>query len=294
MTQSVNVFDDQSCELGEGPLWHPLRKSLFWFDILGQKLYEKSDTVHNTWDMAEITSAIGWVDETTLFMASESGFYRFDLVTAEKTLLSSLEADKAETRSNDGRADPWGGFWIGTMGKQAQEGAGAFYRYYKGDVRTIVDGLTIPNACCFSKADACAYYTDTVTKIVWKQPLDSETGWPVGDREVFLDLQAEGLNPDGAVVDADGRFWNAQWGASRVACYAKNGAFLGAVRLPTEQTSCPAFGGEDFKTLYVTTAYEHMDEATRASQPAGQVFKTQAVLPDGTVATGQAEPAVLL
>jgi len=291
---SVSVFDDVNCELGEGPLWHPLRQSLFWFDILGQKLYEKSEVIYQHWAMNEVTSALGWVDEQTLMIVSETGFYRFDLDSGEKTLLASLEADQPETRSNDGRADPWGGFWIGTMGKQAQSKAGAFYRYYKGEVRQIVGGITIANACCFDKQRNCAYYTDTVEQIIWKQPLDPKEGWPQGERTVFLDLREDALNPDGAVIDQKGCLWVAQWGAGQVACYSPEGVLLGTVPIPTDQPTCPAFGGEDFDVLYITTAYEHMDDVTRLKQPAGQVFKTVVTLADDTRAIGQAEPRVLL
>ena len=111
-----------------------------------------------------------------------------------------------------------------------------------------------------------------------------------GEAEVWLDLTQAGLNPDGAVIDADGRFWNAQWGAGRVACYAPDGAFLRAVETPgAPQSSCPAFGGPDLSTLYVTTALEHMDAETRAKHPAsGQLF----AFPDA--GKGLSEPQVTL
>ena len=85
------------------------------------------------------------------------------------------------------------------------------------------------------------------------QKLDA-AGWPVGDPEVYLDLSATDLNPDGAVVDAKGNLWNAQWGAHRVACYDPEGRLIETVAFAAEQISCPAFGGADFSTLFATSA----------------------------------------
>ena len=90
-----------------------------------------------SWDFSEHVSAAGWVDHDTLLIASETGLWRFSLTTGRKDLVVALEADNPITRSNDGRADPWGGFWIGTMGKRAEPGAGAIYRFWQGALRRL-------------------------------------------------------------------------------------------------------------------------------------------------------------
>lgn len=251
---TATVFDNRTCQLGEGPLWHPEREQLFWFDILNNRLLTQKEGVQTAWDFEERVSAAGWVDHDTLIMASETGLFRFDLNPGARTLLCALEADNAVTRSNDGRADPFGGFWIGTMGKSAEANAGAIYRYYKGELRQLFSDITITNAICFAPDGKTAYYSDTDTQTIMATELDSETGWPVGMPRVFVDLSGEDLNPDGAVVDADGNLWNAQWGAHRVACYAPDGSFVKAISFAAEQISCPAFGGADLSTLYATSA----------------------------------------
>lgn len=281
MTSSV--FDDRTCQLGEGPLWHPLRQQLFWFDILNKRLLTQKDGVQTAWDFEDHVSAAGWVDEDTLLIASSKGLYRFDLTSGEKELLCDLEADNDVTRSNDGRADPQGGFWIGTMGLNAEEGAGAIYRLYKGELRNLVPNVTITNSICFAPSGDLAYYCDTVTKQIMKVSLDAD-GWPVGKATVFVDLNLDGLNPDGSVVDAAGNLWNAQWGAKRVACYAPNGEFLRAVEFDAEQISCPAFGGADLTTLFATSAAVGLNGASEG--------KTFAIKLDGVI--GQAEHAVIL
>lgn len=250
---SHTVFSDTYCTLGEGPLWHPDQQALFWFDILSHKLYRRGDHGETVWTFDRPVSAAGIIDKDRLLVASSRNLFIFDTATGEETHVLPLEADNSVTRSNDGRADPWGGFWIGTMGFNAEDGAGAIYRYFEGKLTLLFDNITISNAICFAHDKSCAYFTDSPTYVVMKVALD-ENGWPVGEPEPFLDLNEAGTKPDGAVIDADGQFWSAQWGSSRVACYSPEGQFVTAFGLPAAQTSCPAFGGPDYSTLFVTSA----------------------------------------
>ncbi|CUJ99213.1 L-arabinolactonase [Ruegeria denitrificans] len=283
------VFDDRPCELGEGPLWHPERQQLFWFDILGKLLMTRQDNEPRSWQFDEHVSAAGWLDRDTLLIASETALWRFNLQSSHKDLITLLEADNPTTRSNDGRADPWGGFWIGTMGKCAEPDAGAIYRYWRGELRQLVPNVTISNAICFAPDRSYAYYTDTVTKQVMQWPLNSETGWPEGDSTIILDLRVDGLNPDGAVVDANGNIWIAQWGASRVAVYSPTGQFLAAITFEAAHVSCPAFGGNDLTTLFCTTAREGLDAETLVTHTTnGMTFAAPGV------GIGQAEHRVIL
>ena len=282
------IFDHRLCDLGEGPLWHPIREQLFWFDILNNKLLSQDATGAREWLFDRSVSAAGWISEAELLVATETGLIRFNLETEVQVDIAEIEADLPQTRSNDGRADPQGGFWIGTMGKKAEAGAGAIYRYFRGEIRRIFSGITISNAICFTPSGRVAHFADTVQGRVMRVTLDSD-GWPVGQPETFLDLRAEGLNPDGAVVDASGVLWLAQWGAARVAAYAPDGSFLRAVTVDAPHCSCPAFGGPDMTTLFCTTALEQMDAAARAKFPdSGKVFAIE------NLARGQREHMVII
>lgn len=264
------LFDPRPCHLGEGPLWHPGRGQLFWFDILGKALLSRQDGAALEWSFEEHVSAAGWVDDQTLLIASETGLSLFDIGTGGQEHLAALEADNPVTRSNDGRADPWGGFWIGTMGKAAEPGAGAIYRYYRGEIRRVFGQITIPNAICFSPDGGWLYFTDTPRRTIWRQRLRDVDGWPEAEPpETFVDLTGERLNPDGAVVDQSGCLWNAQWGAARVACYTPDGGFARALPFPARQISCPAFGGEGLRTLFATSARDGLRPGTEAD---GQTF----------------------
>lgn len=279
------IFDDRRCELGEGPLWHPLRKQLFWFDILGRRLMTQMDGEQQEWRFSEIVSAAGWISRDELLIASESRLFRFNLETGRDHTLIWLDAENNATRSNDGRADRLGGFWIGTMGKGAEPGAGAIWRFYRGELRKIFPNITISNSICFPPDGRTAQFSDTVTGQVMRVALDS-AGWPSGAPEVFLDLAAEGLNPDGAVVDSTGVTWLAEWGASRVAAYAPDGTRVRTIGFDAPHTSCPAFGGT---TLFCTSALSGMDDAARATHSrAGMTFMAKGV------AQGQIEHQVIL
>jgi len=175
------------------------------------------------------------------------------------------------------------------MGKRAEPGAGAIWRYYRGELRRLFDRITISNAICFAPDGSHAHFADTAPGKVWRQRPSDKDGWPVGEPELFLDHGPEGPNPDGAVQDAQGNFWCAEWGSSRVRVYAPDGSVLRDVMLPVSQPSCPAFGGPDLRDLYVTTARQDLSDEALAAEPlAGQVF----VATD--IAQGQREHEVIL
>lgn len=290
MTQAT-LFDPRTCILGEGPLWHPLRKQYFWFDIMGKKLLTTDANGPKEWAFEEYVSAAGWVSKEELLIASQTSLSLFNVETGKTVRkICDLEADNPATRSNDGRADPYGGFWIGTMAITAEAKAGAIYRYYKGELRCIFDDISISNAICFSPDGHYAYYSDTAEKTIRRQVLNRETGWPTGPSELWVDLSDEGINPDGAVVDSKGFLWNAQWGVNRIACYNPQGVLVETIACPeASQTSCPAFGGEGLTDMLITTARIGLGAEVLKSEPnAGATFLAT------NVGHGQAENQVIL
>lgn len=284
------IFDDRPCALGEGPLWHPGRGQLFWFDITGRRLLSRDGTGPLEWSLPDMCSAAGWIDDDRLLMASETGLWVFDIESGDRDRVTALEADNHVTRSNDGRADPWGGFWIGTMGKGEEPEAGSIWRYYRGELRLLFPKITISNAIAFTPDRRFATFADTARGLVWRTALDPLHGWPRGEPEPFLRARQGGMtNPDGAVFDADGIFWLAEWGAARVAAYAQDGSFLRAVPVGGRHSSCPAFGGKGLRTLFTTTARQDLSSEILAAEPLnGATFRCD------DVAQGMAEPCVIL
>ncbi|MCB6179802.1 SMP-30/gluconolactonase/LRE family protein [Rhodobacter sp. Har01] len=283
------IWDDRPCDLGEGAFWHPLRRQFYWFDILHGRLLTRDAGGPQEFRFPEMVSTMGWINADEALVAAESGLLRVNLNDGSYRQLARIEAGQPATRSNDGRADRQGGFWWGTMGTRGGDdpGLGAIWRFYRGEVRRLFPGLTIPNAICFTPDGTTAQFTDTLSHKVMRVALDVD-GWPVGEPRVWLDLTAEGLLPDGCTIDAEGYSWLAQWGAGRVACYGPDGTFLRAVEVAAPHSSCPAFGGVGMDTLFITSAREGMSaEALAACPDAGRTFATAGV------ARGLPEPQVI-
>ena len=274
------IYDETICTLGEGPLWHPELGELFWFDILGKRLHRKD----KHWQFDEYVSAAGWVDAQRLLIATQTALRLFEIESGQSEHICDLEAENPVTRSNDGRADPQGGFWIGTMGLNAEPGAGAIYRFWKGELRQLYDDIQISNSICFAPEGDTAFFTDTNTQKIMAVPLDAD-GWPDGPPRVHIDLAGTPYRPDGAVVDRDGNLWSAQWGVGRVAVYDRIGTEIASHDLPATQTSCPAFGGDDLSRLYVTSARVGLGASAEED---GKTFVLE------TDVVGQAEHRVLL
>jgi sugar lactone lactonase YvrE len=287
---TVRVLDEARCHLGEGPAYDAASDTAWWFDILERRLHEvrlaDSAVSHHT--LPFMASALAFVDETRQLVAADDGLYVRTLRDGRLTMVVSLEADNPATRSNDGRAHPSGAFWIGTMGREAEPGAGAIYAFRAGELTRLFADITIPNAICFSPDGATGYFADTRSNVLYRVSLDPATGLPADDPQT---LHAHG-GPgglDGAVVDAEGLIWCAIWGGARLHAYSPEGGLVRRVAVPARQPSCPVFAGADFRRVLVTSAYEGMDEAARAADPDhGRTF----LLDVG--AMGRPEPRVRL
>ena len=255
------VFDDTINMLGEGPLWHPKLQTLFWFDILDRTMHMSDGSNHKSWKFECFVSAAGWVSNETLLVASATDLRLFNILTGSSEQICQLESNNLSTRSNDGRADPFGGFWIGTMGIAAEPEAGSIYRLFEGEIVKLFPNITISNSICFSPDRKFGYFCDTPERQIMRVPLD-QSGWPSSDPEVFIDLREDNLNPDGAIIDRSGNLWSAQWGASRVAQYDRNGRFVSELKFDAKQISCPAMGGKNMSTLFATSAFVDLENAS--------------------------------
>jgi sugar lactone lactonase YvrE len=286
----VSVLSSERCHLGEGPSYDAATDTAWWFDILEGKLFEAHlgsgrVRVHSLGKMA---SALARIDAERQLIAAEDGLYIRSIGDGSMTLYRPLETDNAVTRSNDARVHPSGTFWIGTMGRKAERGAGAIYALYRGEVSLLFPGITIPNAICFSPDGALGYFADTATNILHRVAIDPASGLPLGKPEILLQHRGAG-GLDGAVVDIDGKIWNARWGGGCVDVYSPQGEHLHSFRVPARQSSCPVFVGPGFSRLLVTSAWQGMDEAARAADPGhGRTFVLE------VAARGRPEPDVKL
>jgi len=276
MTQTAKLILDSQCSLGEGPLWHPGRQELFFFDINNETLFAvtAAGEITNQWLFNEIVAAAAIVDDDTLVLATETGLKGFELATGGIAPIVGIEASNAATRTNDSRVHPSGAFWIGTMDKSGDDAAiGAVYHYRAGTLNTLKSGIAIPNATCFSPDGTIAYWADTPTKKIMQVATDPATGMPIGDWTLFADVSEGRGYPDGAVIDSEGYLWNAKWGGSCVVRHAPDGSIDRIIEVPVSQVTCPAFGGPDLKTLFITSAAKNLSaDQLAAEKVAGGLF----------------------
>lgn len=292
MTNTARLLVDCQCALGEGPIWHAGRQQLFFFDINEQTLFAvtAAGEIADSWLFNETVAAAAIVDDHTLVLATDTGLKQFDLATGGMNRINEIEADNPATRTNDSRVHPSGAFWIGTMDRGPAEAAiGSVYHYRAGALTTLKSGISIPNATCFSPDGRIAYWTDTPTRKIMQVETDPASGLPIGEWTLFADVTGGRGYPDGAVVDSQGYLWNAKWGGSCVVRHAPDGSIDRIIEVPVSQVTCPAFGGPDLKTMFITTANKNMSAEQLASEKhAGSLFVIEVDV------AGQPEPFITL
>ena len=291
MTARAELFIDSRCELAEGIIWNHLNGRLYWFDILNNALFgaDAGGNVVERYGFDDRATAAALLDDTHMVVATAGALVELDLVSGQTRFLAPLEAGNVGNRPNDSRVNPAGGFWIGTMSRKGDDGPemGAVYQYRAGRMELLFDRVTIPNSICFSPDGGTAYFTDTPTRRILKRAIDRDTGMPAGDWSLFAEVD-RGF-PDGSVVDSEGFLWNARWEGHCVVRHAPDGSVDRVVEVPTSRITCPAFGGKDFKTLYLTSAREHMSAGELAADVhAGSIFAIEVDVP------GLPEPLIKL
>lgn len=286
----VSVLSSHACELGEGPSYDPVSDTLYWFDIVNGLLLEKrlGEDRTITTQLGQMASAQAIIDGERQLILTETGLHVRDRTSGRLVLHTAVEATNAATRSNDARVHPCGALWFGTMGKQAEAGAGRIYWFFRGELRELYAGVSIPNSIAFSPDGTIAYYADTAVGQIMRVACDARTGLPEGEPKVFAESQGAG-SFDGSVLDADGTLWNARWGEGRLDAYTPDGKLVDQVPLPVSQPSCPAFVGKHADRLAVTSAWIDLSDDARDAEPdAGRTFLID--LP----VKGRPEPDVLI
>jgi sugar lactone lactonase len=287
----VRVLDHRRCRLGEGPSYEGETDTLFWFDILDQKLLEHNfvSSVTTVHDLPFMASAIFAIDEARQLVLGGDGLYVRNRKSGSLSLQTPVEYDNPLTRSNDARSHVCGAIWFGTMGVEEEKGAGAIYHFFNGKLTKLYADITIPNSICFSPDAVTAYFTDTVTQEMMRVSIDPATALPLGEPSVFFRNAADGYI-DGSICDAEGNIWNARWGAGALCRISPDGRESLRISVPNSpQTSCPSFVGKALDRIIVTSANKLMSPHALASNPdAGKTFYVD--LP----VRGRAEPKVRL
>lgn len=281
-------IQDCRCITGESPVWSETEGALYWVDIHGCRLYRlhAATGAVREWTLPSYVGSLGLRAAGGLVLALRNGLHRFEPESEALSLIAHPEGDRPGNRFNDGRCDPRGRFWAGTMGAGPERGpTGSLYRFEPdGAWERVRTGLQTPNGLAFSPDERTLYHTDSRTRTVLAFDFDPESGTIGNERPFFSTGPDEGA-PDGAAVDTEGCYWSAQFGGWRVARYTPEGRLERIIELPVAQVTMCAFGGPDRRTLYITSASEHFGEADRREQPlAGGLFAVE------VDATGLPEP----
>jgi sugar lactone lactonase YvrE len=271
----VEVVTASAAEIGEGPVWDSRSGRLVWVDVLAGRIHH-TDVRTGATETTQAPLHVGAVAPRRAggFVAAlQDGFWVVGDGPARR--ITSIAEARAGLRFNDGKCDPAGRFWAGTMAYDQSAGAGALYRL-DGDGRAtrVLDGVTISNGLAWSHDGRAMYYIDTPTQRIDAFSYDPSTG-DISERRSVIKVPPGAGAPDGMTIDAEGGLWVALWGGSAIHRYVDE-RLDRVIRLPVSQPTSCAFGGPDLEELYVTSAWEGLSVPERKAQPlAGALLRVR-------------------
>ena len=282
MAGEVELILDARAKLGEGAVWDVSRQLLYWVDIEGRNVH-----VFDPGSGRDRAIAVGdYVG--TVVPRSRGGvavtlgrtFAGLDLDTSSVSVLAEPEAERTRpgNRFNDGKCDPRGRFWAGTMAVAETPAEGRLYRLdADGSVHEMLQGVSISNGIVWSAAADRMYFIDTPTREVAVFDYDDATG-RISNRRVAVRFPDGHGWPDGMAIDAEGQLWIAEWDGGCVSRWdPERGRLLRRIELPVARVTSCAFGGPRLDEMYVTTAWSRLDDSARRAQPAaGGLFRVDA------------------
>jgi sugar lactone lactonase YvrE len=273
----IDQLDVPVSMLGEGPVWSDRDGCLYYVDIPSFRLhsYAPNNRRHRFWQFDTYVGSLAECESGGLIVALGDRLVRFDPEKGEGALeqLVVLERDVPENRLNDGKVDPWGRFWVGSM-RLAEDAASA--RLWcvspSGKAELVREHIVCSNSIAFDRSRGRMYFADSASGLIERSDFDAErrlTGF-----EPFA--RAGKGAPDGSTTDAEGCLWNAEWGGFRLCRYAPDGSLERVIDMPTSRPSCCAFGGANHRTLFVTSARIGMSPEELERDPnAGGLFSVE-------------------
>ena len=263
---------DAQAQLGEGALWHPHTQQLYWVDIEGRQLhlYSPVSEALRSIDVRErIGTVVPYADDKVL-VALQNGIHELDLASETLTLIANPLEGQDDMRFNDGKCDPAGRLWVGSMHLSVHPEVAALYCLDTDrTLRRVLDKVSISNGIIWSIDHQTMYYIDTPTGMVRAFDYDVATGNVSNPRPAVTVPEATG-HPDGMTIDAEGMLWVAHWGGGSVGRYDPgSGQLLQQVKVPAPFVTSCAFGGEQLDILYITTARKDMNEEQLREFPHG-------------------------
>jgi len=264
--------------IGEGSIWDVENQLLYWVDIMRNQVYAfNPENCSNTgYDVKENVGTVVLREKGGLMLALEGGFAGLDLQTGMVEKIIDPEAHLADNRFNDGKCDPRGRFWAGTMAYDSKHGAGSLYCMETDlTVSKKIENVTISNGLVWNGAQSTFHYIDTRAYSVDAYDYQPESG-AISNKRSLIQFPVGGPGPDGMAIDEEDFLWVALYGGSRVVrIHPQSGEIVYQVLIPGAKqiTSC-AFGGRDLNQLYITSAAQKLSEDALKEQPhAGGLFR---------------------
>lgn len=285
----ITALDVAPSLLGESPLWHAREQALYWCDIPGFKLnrFVPATGSHDHWTFDTDVACCAAMRDGGLLLAMRDGLWRFDPATGRRQGLAAPTYEPSRERFNDGKCDPQGRFWVGSI-HEPREPQASLFRFDGRSLERIAGDVTTSNGLGWSPDGRTMYWSDTKAHTIYALDFDGRTG-QVGERRAWASFPAKqadrplteyGGRPDGAAVDAEGGYWVAMFEGQRLLRLAPSGQVLEEVALPVRCPTMPCFGGPDLRTLYITTARQNRPAAELDQQPwAGRVLSLRVDVP---------------
>ncbi len=271
--------------LGECPVWSVKEQVLYFADILAPAIH-RFDPVsgeHKVLPMSEDTGCFGLREKGGFIAAMRTGIFLLDQQGNVEKKIAENPTEPAKSRFNDGRVDPWGRFWCGTIWEPRDSLNGKLCRI-NADLNCVVKAgeVLVSNGLAFSPERKSIFHTDTPNHVLYRYPLDEQTGEITGEREVLRTFDKPvpdmpyGGRPDGAAFDSEGCYWSAQFDGGRVLRLSAQGEILAEIKLPVRWPTMVAFGGNDLKTLFITSSRENRTQEELEQYPlSGDLFAVQ-------------------
>lgn len=277
MKHDVKLLVDVRAQVGEGAIWEPKKKVLYWIDIMSSMLYEYNPKTgeNKSYNVGQHVGTVVPRKSGGLMLSLYDGFAAFDPDSGRVTLIADPEADIPDNRFNDGKCDPAGRFWAGTMAYSNQTTQGSLYRMDTDlSVHKMLGNIAISNGIVWTADKKTMYYIDTYAYNVRAYDYNNKTG-DIKNERVVIKVRKNMGGPDGMAIDAEGMLWVAHFGGSCVRRWDPNtGKVLDKIDLPCKQITSVAFGGKDLDILYITSAAIGLsDEALQATPLAGSLFQ---------------------
>jgi sugar lactone lactonase YvrE len=284
MSTTAELILDAKSDLGEGPVWDHENNVLYWVNITAGEVhtYDPATGDDRVVDCGQPVGTVVGRESGGLMVAAAGGFACLDIDSGRLEIVANPEADSPDMRFNDGKCDPAGRFWAGSLHKGEDTPVGSLYMLNTDmSVYTGIDGgITIANGIVWTSDRSTMYYIDTPTQRVDAFDYDDATGQITNRREAFPVPEANGW-PDGMAIDSEDKVWVAHWGGWNVIRYdPATGEELLRIDVPASQTTACAFGGPELKHLYITSAAYGLDDAAHQKEPhAGGLFMIEVDVP---------------